>query len=172
MAKSKHLWLLVFAFLALSCQAKHDLAEKNVEVSFVMDDSSIRDAVQLWNGNAQDRADAVKLYGPMEDWDTSRVTSFAGLFRGQHRFQGEGLHKWDTSKVTSMSDAFSGCSDFHSTKPLKWNTTAVTTMSRMFLSAISFNGNLSFLNTIHVTDMSFMFHVSLKNTLVTIAMFS
>jgi Mycoplasma protein of unknown function, DUF285 len=163
MAHSKFLWLLLFAFAPLSCLAKHpEKDEPKFEASNVVDDATIHEAVQLlWNGSARDRAEVLKRYGPMEHWDTSRVTSLAGLFRGLDRFRGEGLSNWDTSKVTSMSDTFSGCSDLNPTESLAWNSSFVTTMSRMFLSTTSFDGNLALLDTSRVTDMSHMFHVSL-----------
>ncbi|CAB9502845.1 (Lipo)protein [Seminavis robusta] len=124
----------------------------------VLDDTTIHDAVKLWHGNLRDQAVVLSLYGgPIEEWDTSRVTNFAGLFRGQSRFNAD-ISQWDTSKVTSMRDCFSGCSNYNPTEPLLWDTSKVTTMARMFRSASTFDGDLTNFDTSSVTDISFMAH--------------
>ena len=111
----------------------------------VLDDTNIHEAVELWAGNFRDQAVARELFGgPLEDWDTSRVTSMAGLFAGLE----------DTADDTE--DDLFVCNP-----PVgNWNTARVTDMSGMFRGCASFDQNLRNWNTSAVTDMSFLFHVS------------
>lgn len=52
------------------------------------------------------------------------------------------LNDWDTSKVTTMANMFKNAKKFN--KPLNnWNTSIVTNMSKMFLRASVFNQDLS-----------------------------
>lgn len=48
-----------------------------------MSNGTIRHAVNEWCRN---REAAKKIYGSIEDWDTSLVTDMGGLFRGKAEF--------------------------------------------------------------------------------------
>jgi surface protein len=66
-------------------------------------------AVNLW---CSDPVAAEKQYGHISTWDTSAVTSMAGLFSGQGTFNGD-ISGWDVSSVTDMSDMFNYASSFN-----------------------------------------------------------
>eukprot|EP00577_Skeletonema_sp_RCC1716_P011169 CAMPEP_0113427044 /NCGR_PEP_ID=MMETSP0013_2-20120614/31080_1 /TAXON_ID=2843 ORGANISM="Skeletonema costatum, Strain 1716" /NCGR_SAMPLE_ID=MMETSP0013_2 /ASSEMBLY_ACC=CAM_ASM_000158 /LENGTH=503 /DNA_ID=CAMNT_0000315421 /DNA_START=79 /DNA_END=1590 /DNA_ORIENTATION=- /assembly_acc=CAM_ASM_000158 len=80
-------------------------------------------------------------YGPIEEWDTSSITSMAGLFSGASEFNGD-ISAWDTSSVTNMDAMFSGASAFNQDIS-SWDTSSVTTMANMFYNATAFNQSLS-----------------------------
>ena len=109
----------------------------------------------LPNGNFNNGQAAGESTAPM-NWNTSKVTTFAFLFRSCRKFnqncstasvtvRGVTYNAWDTSKVTDMTRTFAYCESFNngeprgsSTKPLYWNTSNVTTMNFMFGIASSF----------------------------------
>ena len=131
--------------------------EGDDEVVIVLDNSNIHTAIELWVGNFRDQAVVRELYGgPIEDWDTSRVTDMSHLFSCQEQQQQlhqlrEGDRKTTRSKRMMM--------DFN--PPIgRWNVERVTSMSEMFHSCTSFDQDLGNWNTSSLTDMSFMFHVS------------
>lgn len=98
-----------------------------------------------------------KDFSGIAGWDTSRVTTFEGMFYMADIFN-EDINKWDTSSVTNMRAMFWSAKNFN--QPLdKWDTSSVTNMSRMFHSAKSFNQNLSAWGDKldKVKDMSSMF---------------
>ena len=96
-----------------------------------------------------------KDFSGIAGWDTSRVTTFEGMFYRADNFN-EDINKWNTSSVTNMVDMFEGAKSFN--QPLyKWDTSSVTNMSRMFSFATFFNQPLDSWDTSSVTDMSFMF---------------
>jgi surface protein len=124
-----------------------------------LSDTGIRQAVELWMGTDHNRAEITGLIGHISDWDTSQVTSFNSLFKGQAAFD-EDLSAWNTSSVTDIADMFNGCSSFQGKPSLElWDTSKVTTMARMFKSATLWEGDLSSFDTSSVTDMSYMFQV-------------
>ena len=65
-------------------------------------DNNIHDAVQLWIKN---REVALTMYGPIEEWNVSQVTSMEGLFQDCTDFN-ENIGSWNTSNVTNMSHMF------------------------------------------------------------------
>ncbi len=87
-------------------------------------------------------------YGPMQQWDTSQVTSMAELFMRrtydvapkQELFRDNNIHlgHWDTSAVTDMSFMFSN-SVYFNVDISRWNTSSVTTMEFMFCGCDIFN---------------------------------
>jgi len=116
-------------------------------------------------------------------WDTSSVTTMAGMFRGtagnkvvgwwntsnvedmSGMFQDAGytgqpnspIGLWDTSKVKDFSSMFEGCTINEYIG--SWNTGAATNMSRMFANAPYFNKpGLSEWDMSSVTDTSYMFY--------------
>jgi surface protein len=105
------------------------------------------------------------------NWNTSRVTNMAGMFKDSH-FKGD-IGKWDTSKVTTMARMFQGATAFNGDIG-KWDTSKVTDMKSMFNvwwndeegagsycewdgCVPAFNQDIGNWNTAQVTDMRWMF---------------
>ena len=100
-------------------------------------------------------AEPHQYYGPIECWDTSRVTDMSQMFVDAYAFNKD-IGRWNTSRVTDMSRMFDGAYAFN--KDIgRWNTSRVTDMSRMFDGAYAFNKDIGRWNTSRVTDMSRMF---------------
>lgn len=116
---------------------------------FVMDDRTIRTAVQALNNN---RRNAAFRYGDISTWNTSHVTVMSNLFHDSSF--NEPLDGWDTSNVTTMENMFKNASAFN--QPLNFDTSNVTTMNNMFENASAFNQPLNF-HTSNVTTMAKMF---------------
>ena len=76
--------------------------------------------------------------GNMNSWDTSSVTNFTNIFRGQNSTFDQDLSNWDMSSATSMASMFDGWSQGHdfnnggSTGINNWDTSNVTDMNRVF----------------------------------------
>ena len=60
----------------------------------VLSNESLRAAVQLWR---TDRAQATAEYGPIEQWNTSQVTSMQELLENYKTFN-EDISAWNTSR--------------------------------------------------------------------------
>ena len=91
--------------------ARHFIQErcvKNVLKFSKINDSSIHQAVVMWY---MDKEKAMEKYGPIEDWDTSLVTSTAKLFCAMDKFN-EDISMWDMSNVTDMTDMFKDAHSF------------------------------------------------------------
>eukprot|EP01047_Picozoa_sp_COSAG01_P067568 COSAG01_NODE_9571_length_2406_cov_4.430429_2_plen_498_part_00 len=94
-------------------------------------------------------------YGPVSEWDVSRVTDMSYLFSDCKAFN-QPLGKWQVGQVTNMSRMFEGAAAFD--QPLgEWQVSQVTDMSCMFDSAAAFNQPLGEWQVGHVTDMRGMF---------------
>ncbi|CAB9505203.1 Mycoplasma protein of unknown function, DUF285 [Seminavis robusta] len=124
----------------------------------VMTDQNIQQAVDIWCDNP---TLGLKYFGPLNEWNTTAVTSFRGLFRRKKDFNDDGCSQWDTSRVTSMAAMFEGAHAFDQDLS-QWDTAQVVSMSAMFASASSFtgtkNGNsLSQWNVEKVARMDRMF---------------
>ena len=89
-----------------------------------IDDGNFQAAVNGWvqGTGAQ--------YGPIGDWDTSKVTTMASAFRSGDAFPAD-LGDWDTSAVTDLRGAFQGAYVFNGELG-GWDTSAVTTMHSTF----------------------------------------
>ena len=94
--------------------------------------------------------------GIIDNWDVSKVPSFADLFKSKQNFQ-QDLSKWNTGSVTSMRQTFYHAHAFNSDIS-KWNVSKVVDMENMFRDAKKFNQDLSPWNVVSVTEMNFMFH--------------
>ena len=94
-------------------------------------------------------------YGPIEEWDVSKVTDMSYLFGEETAFDGD-LSKWDVSNVTNMSGIFCGNRVFNGDMS-KWDVSNVTNMGEMFAGAVAFNGDLSTWNVSNVTNMYELF---------------
>ena len=134
-------------------------AEEEGSVKFQHTNESIKEAVNLW---LEYRPAALKQYGHISDWDTSRVTSMEKLFYKQEEFN-EDIFWWNVSAVTNMHAMFYNASSFNQSIG-DWNVSAVTNMSIMFDKASSFNQPIGGWNVSAVTNMRDMFnHASLFN---------
>ena len=118
---------------------------------------------------------AAKTYGPIEAWDTSKVTEMSWLFcirtswfddKPQYDDKcvlpkgssfNEDIGDWDVSAVTDMNNAFHENNAFNQDIG-KWNTRAVTSMEWMFNEANAFNKDIGKWDVGAVTDMLGMFY--------------
>ena len=119
------------------------------------DKTDLQAAVNAYVSGGQAQADVVATYGPISDWDVSRVTDMSSLFEFKGSFN-EDLTNWDTSSVTSMSYMFRGARAFNQDLS-SWDTSSVTDMTFMFAEASAFKGDISDWDTSSVTRMVFMF---------------
>ena len=95
---------------------------------------TIKEAVNLW---CENRPAALEEYGPINDWDTSRVTNMRELFYNKYEFN-EDISRWNVGAVKDMFGMFKNAFSFN--QPLgEWNVGAVTSMNSMFECASSFN---------------------------------
>ena len=116
-----------------------------------MTDDNIHSAVYLWF-TENDLAKA--LFGDVELWDTSRVTSMDQLFRTASSFNAD-LSLWNTSQVTSMYYTFAEAFSFNGVIT-QWNTNSVTEISHLFFQAKAFNQSLCWnLSTVASADTLF-----------------
>ena len=101
------------------------------------------------------------------NFDTSNVTSMAGMFRGCTRLTSLDVSHFDTSNVTNMRGIFSGCRSLTSLDVSHFDTSNVTNMAGMFDMAddvkpfygiaLLANLDVSHFDTRNVTNMYAMF---------------
>merc|ERR1719183_2443065 len=94
-------------------------------------------------------------YGPIGDWDVSRVTFMRGLFTDANSFNAD-ISKWDVSHVTDMSYMFQGARLFNGDLS-NWDVSRVTAMKYMFGSTSLFNRDISKWDMSNVMDDEKMF---------------
>jgi len=123
----------------------------------------------------------------LSNWDTSQVTTMAGMFSSNKKFNAP-LRNWDTSKVTDMSYMFYDTDRFNqdishfvtssvttmesmfkwgdsfNQDLITWDTSSVTTMKELFYGQSNFNGDVSNWDTSNVTDMTRLFQTCKKFT--------
>ena len=139
--------------------------------------SRLIEAVSKHNTN---ELNANEIYGPIELWDVSEVTSMYKLFNNARKFNAhiggwdvssvtnmEGMFlntrsfnrdisQWDVGCVTDMSFMFDGAESFD--QDIRgWDVSNVTNMRNMFVTALSFNRDIRKWVVGSVTDMSYMF---------------
>ena len=83
-------------------------------------------------------------WGSMNDWDTSKVTNMAEVFKGR-TFNGN-ITEWDTSEVQNMTGMFENTLNFDQDIS-GWDVSKVESMDRMFYSAYAFNQDITGWNT-------------------------
>ena len=119
-----------------------------------LNNESIKDA-----GRRYEERTINLLYGPIEWWDTSEVTSMYELFMHSKHFNKD-ISNWDVSKVTTMKKMFMYADRFNS--PLEtWDVSNVTDMDNMFCCALTFNQPLSKWNVCNVQIIHSLFNALL-----------
>jgi hypothetical protein len=91
-------------------------------------DTTLPDAVLSWCAGAAGpdySTSTYSVHGPIEDWDTSRVTTFYRLFLGKGPCNPP-IGGWNTAKVRYMQEMFYGLDSFN--QPLPWNTESLENM--------------------------------------------
>ena len=115
---------------------------------------------------------SVTKWGPIEDWDTSGVTTLRYAFSADRNEAGDwsltagnpkaatfngDISKWITTSATSMKRTFNGARAFNSDIS-KWITSSVKHMGDTFNDAAAFNGDVSAFNTSSVLSMGYTFY--------------
>ena len=95
-------------------------------------------------------------YGPIGEWDVSRITDMSGMFTRATSFNGD-ISKWDVSRVTDMNRMFSNARVFNGDLS-KWDVSNVEDMYGMFYKAAVFNSDISQWDVSSVKDMYGMFY--------------
>ena len=98
------------------------------------DSDELREAVKLWLDN---ESKAIKTYGHISLWDTSKVTNMSNMFFGAQKFN-EDIGGWDTSNVTDSNPMFVNTQNFNQDIG-EWDTSNVTNMRAMFDHNDNFN---------------------------------
>ena len=81
---------------------------------------NIRTAVQLY---LQNKTEATRLYGHINNWDVSNVTDMKNLFYRAISFN-QPLNRWDVSNVTNMEGMFTSAKSFNQPLP-EWSLSSV-----------------------------------------------
>ena len=58
----------------------------------------LKTAVDLW---CENEPVALKQYGIINTWDTSKITDMSGLFKGKKEFNSD-ISSWDVSNVSNI----------------------------------------------------------------------
>ena len=109
---------------------------------------ALRKAVKDYLAHGEE-SKACTTYGPIADWDVSRITDMSNLFNRSIELVNTGavraftfdLSRWDVGKVTNMRCMFWGATAFTSDLS-KWDVGKVTDMRCMFLGAEAFTPSL------------------------------
>ena len=113
---------------------------------------TLKKGVQDWLIN---KNFALKEYGHISNWDTSKVTDMSKLFY-KARFFNEDLSSWDVGNVINMHRMFYCANSFN--KPIgTWNVSSVINMRAMFNNAGDFNHDISQWDVGNCIDMRAMF---------------
>ena len=94
-------------------------------------------------------------HAPMNNWDTSSVTSMKGTFQNNADFN-QDLSNWDTSNVTNMAHMFDNATNFQQDIS-SWDVSNVINMDSMFRFAGFFNADISGWDVSNVVNMNHMF---------------
>jgi len=105
-----------------------------------------------------DQRTARRVYGPIQNWDTSRVTQMDSLFLGAESFT-EDISRWDVSNVKSMQWVFYNSADFGADISL-WDVSQVADMTMAFAYAKNFRGDVSMWDTSRVKSLWYAFAYS------------
>jgi surface protein len=113
--------------------------------------SNLKELIQNWSKNPTD----IHLIKLIENADTSKVTTMAGLFRYRDNFNLD-ISAWDVSSVTNMSFMFYGAESFNQDIS-SWDVSSCASMWSMFYKAKEFNQDISNWQVGLVKDMDSMF---------------
>ena len=102
-----------------------------------------------------DQQKSDELYGPISEWNVSRVESLQALFNKRHTFNAD-ISAWDVSSVTNMSQLFDRCRDFDQDLSA-WDVSSVKNMMYAFRGASAFNSDISSWNMASVEKIGCMF---------------
>ena len=94
-------------------------------------------------------------------WDTSNVTSMAGVFSYNSIFN-QDIGYWDVSNVTNMTGIFNGSDGSFNQDIGGWDVSSVNDMSWMFGNNLVFNQDIGGWDVSSVTDMSWMFNGTIE----------
>jgi hypothetical protein len=97
-------------------------------------------AVREW---LADRVIACGIYGAIDTWNTTSVTSMTSLFRGGAKDFQDNIGNWDVSNVVTMERMFVNSNSPFDMGLSAWNVSHVENFSEMFLHASGFNEDLS-----------------------------
>lgn len=86
----------------------------------------------------------------LNDWDVSRVNSFASIFSNAKKYN-QPLNKWDTANSTNFSFMFSGALEFNQSIN-SFNMAKATNCEAMFQTARAYNQPMDNLNVSKVTN--------------------
>ena len=113
------------------------------------------------------KSNATKIWGAIEDWDTSLVTSMFALFSESRvgpkakEWSGADLTKWDTGNVMSFEQMFKGNSKINGNVGT-FQIQKATHLGEMFRGCTSFNGELGTWQVSKVSDTNSMFRDASK----------
>tara|TARA_B110000459_G_scaffold188491_1_gene221745 strand:- start:377 stop:1192 length:816 start_codon:yes stop_codon:yes gene_type:complete len=112
-------------------------------------------AVNLWTGNATQRAQALSTYGEINTWNTVNITDVTSLFENKYTFNDD-ISNWNMSNVENMYSMFQRAYAFNQDIG-SWDMSSVTNMVQMFYNATSFNQDIGSWNVSNATQMWRMF---------------
>jgi len=81
-------------------------------IILALDNESIRVAVKDYIEGGKKKDVIIKKYGPIGNWDTSKVTDMYNLFYFAENFN-QDISNWDTSQVTDMNSMFCRAKSFN-----------------------------------------------------------
>ena len=150
------------AFLSDPCSTNNPCADtercKNVGYGTYVCLATIADNAEFkaaLNGYAGLKPVVVNTYGPIEEWDVSKVTDFNSAFEDQSTFN-EDISKWNVSQGTDFSYMFQSATAFN--QPLnQWDVSQGKEFYNMFKSTEAFNQPLNQWDVSQGTDFSYMF---------------
>lgn len=114
---------------------------------------SLRHAVNCYLENQQE---ALRIYGPIEDWNTSQITDMSYMFHGANSFNGD-ISRWNVKNVANMKGMFNGATSFNGDIS-KWNVENVANMKCIF------NGVKS--NVKNEKDTTFVPHYNIRSNFI------
>ena len=115
---------------------------------------TLQAAVRLWC-MPRTKHDALRKYGPISEWNTSRVTNMFSLFYefcSTRSTFNDDISGWQVSRVQEMSYMFHKCIRFNQDLT-RWDVSSVTNMEGMFQSASAFDHPLNTWNISRVTSL-------------------
>ena len=109
----------------------------NCRMPTLFTNDTLSGAVDEWidNSNA-----AEYKYGPISNWDVSRVTDMSNLFKDRNGFN-EDIGNWNVSNVTDMESMFKNAEVFNQDIG-NWDVSKVSDMEYMFYNAEKFNQDI------------------------------